>query len=1055
MVRICHFSDLHINGNHLSDFDQFIVKALIKDLNKFHEQRPIDLIILSGDLIDKGGDGFNNDLEMALLTFEEKFIDPIVSNLGLPKHRVFVCPGNHDIDRNADDIVEEKGLLYSLNSIEAVNEHIDSGKKIGTKRMIPFKNFEKSLYKDYPGESELTPYQSSFHVKLEGCTAGITCFNSVWRCFNPNNGTEKLILGERQITNARNIIQDCDLKIAVMHHSIDCLTEFDCKIVSPMLERDYDIVFCGHVHEGSAWTKTDMYGSLCVSVAPSNWTHNLRTSDRFSSNGYTIVDYDIDNMQIITHCRRYCHPKECFDPDTDQGNDQGTSTLQILDQGTSSVRQDELRLAKAVQEVHLTQINEHLLTNFADTKAPKDIESLFVLPEIVVKRDYDTANIETENEIKYNLDDLCKSNEQFIIFGTKESGKTTLLDRITIELSKAIRDYHKLPVFFDFDEVGNKDYETLVSMYLGVGITKISGFLAAQDVLLLIDNLSFENEYYHKLKRLKTFLLNYPRVRIIATSNQLTEGEIPLDFFEQADFTSFTIAYLKGFKTKQIKQLINNWFSSNPQFDTPAKLEKIVQILTTLNLPRTPLSISMFLWIIEQQENYKPINHATMLENFIEKLFRKWSKNEIYSEEFSFRNKERLLTEMAYVMYEGNDNNYRLKYTKAVEFISDYIRERKFEFDAIKILQYFLSKGILSSEYDENICYVRFRFTCFFQYYLMKTMEINPAFKEYVLNKENYLNFTDEIDYYTGIKRDQVDILNTLVHRMNDEYKGICDFISSLPYGYDTAFDRQASIAGRLDAGFVRSLAKSPKPDEDDFDHAKDEMLEAIRPEKGIEKKELNISQAVRLGRLWTLSAKVLKNTEETSLAEVKDDAYKSILTCSMAYANCYKAFLEDYFSKHKGVIKTDQREFLVFLREMLPLAHQIILHVIMGTGKLSVVLREKIESDINNETVSDFEKFLSVFLYADIRGKNYLKYIAKLCHHITRPYMHDMVLFKLVSYYFLRSKNKTSDIEYENLIGDVIIRAKKLSKVKKGKIIDDYRQRKKKIGHDKDTIDT
>ncbi len=745
MVRICHFSDLHINGNHLNDFNQFIVKALIKDLNKFHEQRPIDLIILSGDLIDKGGDGFNNDLEMALLTFEEKFIDPIVSNLRLPKHHVFVCPGNHDVDRNADDIVEENGLLHSLNSIEAVNKYIDSGKIIGTKRMIPFKNFEKSLYKNYPDEFKLTPYQSSFHVKLEGYTVGITCFNSAWRCFNTINGKENLILGERQITNARNIIKDCDLKIAIMHHPIDCLTEFDYKIVNPMLERDYDIVFCGHVHEGSAWTKTDMYGSLYVSVSPSNWTCNLRTDERSSSNGYKIFDYDFDNMQIITHSRRYCHPKECFDPDTDQGNERGVSIFQIPDQGILSVRRDELKLAKAVQEVHLPQINEHLLTNFADTKAPKDLESLFVLPEIVVKKYCNTAKTETENEIKYSLEDLCKSNEHFIIFGTKESGKTTLLDRITIELSKAIRDYHKLPVFFEFDEVGNKDYETLVSLYLGVGITKISELLAIQDVLLLIDNLSFGNEDYHKLKRLKTFLHNYPRVRIIVTSNQLNEGEIPLDFFDQADFTFFTIAYLKSFKTKQIKQLINNWFLNNPQFDTPAKLDKIVQILTTLNLPRTPLSISMFLWIIEQQENYKPINHATMLENFIEKLFRKWSKKEIYSEEFSFRNKERLLTEMAYAMYEGNDHNYRFKYTKAVDFINDYMRERKFEFDAIKILQYFLSKGILSGEYDENIYYVRFRFTCFFQYYLMKTMEINPAFKEYVLNKENYLNFTDEI----------------------------------------------------------------------------------------------------------------------------------------------------------------------------------------------------------------------------------------------------------------------------------------------------------------------
>ena len=57
--------------------------------------------------------------------------------------------------------------------------------------------------------------------------------------------------------------------------------------------------------------------------------------------------------------------------------------------------------------------------------------------------------------------------------------------------------------------------------------------------------------------------------------------------------------------------------------NTPQKLDKLLDILMALNLPRSPLAISMFLWIIEFQENYKPVNHATMLENFIERLFQK------------------------------------------------------------------------------------------------------------------------------------------------------------------------------------------------------------------------------------------------------------------------------------------------------------------------------------------------------------------------------------------------------------------------------------------------
>lgn len=50
------------------------------------------------------------------------------------------------------------------------------------------------------------------------------------------------------------------------------------------------------------------------------------------------------------------------------------------------------------------------------------------------------------------------------------------------------------------------------------------------------------------------------------------------------------------------------------------------------------------------------------------------------------------------------------------------------------------------------------------------------------------------------------------------------------------------------------------------------------------------------------------------------------------------------------------------------------------------------------------------------------------------------MTLFKLVSYYFLRSKNRHTDQLYENLIGDLILKARGLPKRNKGKIIAEYR---------------
>jgi hypothetical protein len=64
------------------------------------------------------------------------------------------------------------------------------------------------------------------------------------------------------------------------------------------------------------------------------------------------------------------------------------------------------------------------------------------------------------------------------------------------------------------------------------------------------------------------------------------------------------------------------------------------------------------------------------------------------------------------------------------------------------------------------------------------------------------------------------------------------------------------------------------------------------------------------------------------------------------------------------------------------------------------------------------------------------------------------MSLFKLVSYYFLRSQDRSSDRLLENLIGDLIVKSKHLSKTRKGKIIDDYRIKRKKHPKDENVID-
>lgn len=1057
MIRIVHLSDIHLRKDHLYDAEKFILKALIKDLKVYHQKKPIDLIILTGDLIDRGGITFDCDISGAFDIFQKKLIAPIAESLEISKHKLFFCPGNHDIDRSADQEFEEMGLREMLDCTEKVNDFLATNKPAGIKRIMPFKAFEKAYYKGYPETHEITNFYSSYRTLIDEQDIGITCFNSSWRCYDSKADRGQILLGERQVIKAREITEKCNLRIAVIHHPIDLLAEFDKKAVEHFIHKDYDLLFCGHAHEGASWTSTNYYGGLFVSSAPSNWSFDIRGTHSLASNGYSIIDYDFPHQRIGVYHRKYSHQKEAFVPDTDLGDDHGSVNFDIPRSIELNAIQEELQLAAQIEDMRLDDMNEDLLSYNTDTTAPKRIEKVFVNPRLMHSLEPDPEKEEKEEILE--VADLCRTDEHVIIFGPKESGKTILLDKILIDLTKGILRYRKVPVLYDFLETKNRRIETNVSRFLNIPIRDTNEFLEKHDVLLLVDNLTFNDSDKSDLNRLENFLALYPRVRLIATAVQSLEGAVPADFIQFPFYSSFKSLHLRSFKTKEMRALISNWFSNSEFLDTPSKLNKVIDFFTTLNLPRTPLALSMFLWLIEKQENYRPINHAVMLENFIERLFRKLSKSEIYSETFDFTNKQRMLAEVAKKMYDRGLINYRLPYQELSNFIDDSLRSKRFEFLAEEVLQHFLHKGLLVKEVEDGKIFLRFRFNCFFQYFLMKYMEYDREFLDYVLDKDNYLFFADEIDYYTAIRRDKTDILEMLIERMEAEFEEPLALIENLDNTFDDIFATEDTIVSTISEDFVKKLPDE-RPNEKDVEKLTDEALEAIRPEKGIKKKDREISPLKKLEIHWTLSAKALKNTEETRVAGLKDRCLKSVVKASLAFAALYKHYLEQHIERMREEGKAVD-EGLVFGKNIIPLVNELALFGMLGTTKLSAVIRDKMINDLSRRSVSDVEKFISVFLYADIKGKECEKHIKRLVKSIKHLYIFDMTLFKIVYYYFFRSKTKESDKMYENIIADLIVKAKGerkrvrgkvLEKFRdKGKIMDEYRQKKSKVTSDND----
>jgi hypothetical protein len=90
-ITILHLSDLHYDPKRRVD-QGIVLKALWDDLATLCEEGiSPDLIIFSGDLVNKGDDA------SAYEEAKENFIEPLLKTTGLHSDCLFIVPGNHDV----------------------------------------------------------------------------------------------------------------------------------------------------------------------------------------------------------------------------------------------------------------------------------------------------------------------------------------------------------------------------------------------------------------------------------------------------------------------------------------------------------------------------------------------------------------------------------------------------------------------------------------------------------------------------------------------------------------------------------------------------------------------------------------------------------------------------------------------------------------------------------------------------------------------------------------------------------------------------------------------
>ncbi|TLU54338.1 MAG: NACHT domain-containing protein, partial [Chlorobium sp.] len=276
---------LHVSDFHLSDgapYDQVVIlRALVSSVRRFREEGHVpDLIFATGDIAQQGK---AKEYESAT-----NFFDDLLEAAGLNRDRLFIVPGNHDVDRKAG-----KFLLRTLDTNEDAYEYFDHETPTPhlTQKFQAFSEWYNDYFKTirvFPANTTCSPVEI---VTIRDSRITVLPLNSALFCIGDDDH-EKLFVGRRCLDAAKKQLAASDLTVALIHHPLDWLSPFEQSNIESDLEESVDLLLQGHFHQTSAKGLVSANGGyLKLAAGASYQTRNWPNSamyGTFESNQVTI-----------------------------------------------------------------------------------------------------------------------------------------------------------------------------------------------------------------------------------------------------------------------------------------------------------------------------------------------------------------------------------------------------------------------------------------------------------------------------------------------------------------------------------------------------------------------------------------------------------------------------------------------------------------------------------------------------------------------------------------------------------------------------------------------
>ncbi len=308
-----HVSDWHQAG---LDFDREVVRdALITDVRKrasriSSELGRIDFIVLSGDLAKYGKP---DEYQAA----RRHFLDPLLDAAGIAPDRLFLVPGNHDLNWESFELLP-CAVTKPLKSAADVEHWLNDARRF--ERLVePFAAYENFAETYCKTNRSVQGYVSRFRASdKEIAILGLNSAIMTGRVRRKGEACDRdnIVLGEPQVHRTLGEASGAEIIVAVLHHPFDWLAEFDRNRNQQALGTACHFILCGHQHRPAAQASIGTDGSyVCIPAGACYSRPAAGDSDYWHS--YNFVHLDLDRGAGNVFFRRWSARKSEWLQDQD------------------------------------------------------------------------------------------------------------------------------------------------------------------------------------------------------------------------------------------------------------------------------------------------------------------------------------------------------------------------------------------------------------------------------------------------------------------------------------------------------------------------------------------------------------------------------------------------------------------------------------------------------------------------------------------------------------------------------------------------------------------